>query len=50
MLSDAIASWKRGRKCLRVDPEQVIYKQACLSALIELEKQGPRDVCYGDEY
>jgi transposase len=31
------------------DAEQVIYKQECLTELIELERQGHIDIFYGDE-
>lgn len=43
--------WKRWRKCLksRQDVSQVVYKQACLTELEQLEQQGHIDLFYGDE-
>jgi len=43
--------WKRWRKCLKAkqEPEQVAYKQACLSELLELENKGHIDLFYRDE-
>lgn len=34
---------------LKQDPEQVAYKQACLTDIQQLERQGPIDLFYGDE-